>query len=79
MGTGSSRTRVPDPASAIIDEMPADPPVQGPRAPNFHWVQQPGGMVRVDGEAPAPRLARLGGVDYTPEWVNHQADLTGRE
>ena len=59
--------------------MPADPPVQGPRAPNFHWVQQPGGMVRIDGEAPAPRPSRLCGVDYTPEWVNHQVDPAGHD
>ena len=79
MGTGPSGTRVPDPASAVIDEMPADPPVQGPRAPNFHWVQQPGGMVRIDGEAPARRSPRYHGVDYTPEWVNHQVNPAGHD
>ena len=81
MGTGSSRTPSPDPSAAITDEMPADPPVQGPRTPNFHWVQQPGGMVRVDGEAPAPRLARLVGYDPSiyPDSDPHQGDHIGHD
>ena len=81
MGTGSSRTPSPDPSAAIIDEMPADPPVQGPRTPNFHWVKQPGGMVRVDGEAPAPRLARLVGYDPSiyPDSDPHQGDHIGHD
>ena len=77
MGTGSSSTRVPDPASAIIDEVPADPPVQGPRVPQFHWVEQPGGMVCVDGEAPVRRVPGSDGIDYTPEWVNGQVIPVG--
>ena len=72
MGTGSSSTRVPDLSPSVDAEMCGLRPVQGPRAPNFHWVEQPGGMVRIDGEAPARRSPRYDGVDYTPEWVNDQ-------